>query len=159
MTDPDRPFDRERAMSVMASAFRNLVPYNAALDLEALDADRGLAVMRLPWRADLVGDPVREILHGGAITALMDACSGASVFFAMNEAVPIATLDLRIDYLRPAEPRKAVIARAECFKIGKNVAFTRAIAFHEDASDPIASAAGTFMLATKGDTVMRRGGA
>lgn len=146
-------------MAVMASAFRNMVPLNAALELEALDCDLGVAVMKLPWRADLVGNPVRGVLHGGAITALIDACSGAAVFFALPKGVPIATLDLRIDYLKPATPHLAVIARAECYRVGRNVAFTRAIAYHDDPSDPIASSAGTFMIATKGDSVMRRAGA
>jgi acyl-coenzyme A thioesterase PaaI-like protein len=58
----------------------------------------------------------------------------------------IATLDLRIDYLRPAEPPRDVRARAECYKAGKQVAFVRAIAFHDDDQAPIASAAGTFMI-------------
>ncbi len=158
MPEPRKPFDRERALSVMASAFRTMVPLNAALDLEAIDCDFGVSVMRLPWRADLVGNPVRGVLHGGAITALVDACSGASVFFALPKPVPIATLDLRIDYLKPATPHKAVTARAECYRVGRNVAFTRAIAYHDDPSDPIASSAGTFMIATKGDSVMRKAG-
>lgn len=145
-------------MAVMGSAFRNMVPHNAALDLEAIDCGPGLAVMRLPWREDLVGNPVRGVLHGGAITALLDACSGASVFFALPSPVPIATLDLRIDYLAPAKPHLAVIARAECYKLGRNVAFVRGVAYHEDPSDPIASSAATFMIATKGDSVMRRAG-
>lgn len=158
MTTP-RPFDRERALSVAASAFRNMVPHNAALELEVVDCDRAVAVMRLPWRADLVGDPVRGVLHGGAITALVDACSGAAVFFALPRPVPIATLDLRIDYLKPATPHKPVTARAECVKLGRNVAFTRAVAYHDDPGDPIASSAGTFMISTKGDSVMRKAGA
>lgn len=159
MSEARKAFDKDRAMAVMASAFRNMVPFNAALDLEALDCEFGVAVMRLPWRADLVGNPVRGVLHGGAITALVDACSGASVFFALPKVVPIATLDLRIDYLKPATPHLAVTARAECYRVGRNVAFTRAIAYHDDPNDPIASSAGTFMIATKGDSVMRKAGA
>ena len=51
--------------------------------------------------------------------------------------------DLRIDYLKPAETRRDVIARAECYKVTRNVAFVRAMAFHDEA-DPIAAAAGWF---------------
>jgi len=88
------------------------------------------------------------VLHGGAITALLDAASGAAVFAALTDFVPIATLDLRIDYLRPAEVGQAVHAHATCYKLARNVAFTRAVAYHDDPADPIAHSVGTFMLAT-----------
>jgi len=70
------------------------------------------------------------------------------VFAALTDFVPIATLDLRIDYLRPAEVGQAVHARATCYKLARNVAFTRAVAYHDDPADPIAHSVGTFMLAT-----------
>ncbi len=111
--------------------------------------ERGRAVFELPYDARLVGNPDNGIVHGGAITALLDACSGAAVFAALVEMVPIATLDLRIDYLRAAEANRTVTCRASCYKLTRNVAFTRALAFHDDEHDPIASAAGTFMLHTK----------
>jgi acyl-coenzyme A thioesterase PaaI-like protein len=71
------------------------------------------------------------------------------VFAALTQLAPIATLDLRIDYLRPADTGRDVIAHATCYKLTRNVAFTRAVAYHDDEADPIASAVGTFMLATK----------
>ena len=79
----------------------------------------------------------------------MDACCGAAVFMALKQPVPIATLDLRIDYLKPAPPGRDVIARARCYKVTKNVAFVRCVAYHEREDDPIASAVGSFMLSTK----------
>ena len=60
-------------------------------------------MFELPYDDKLVGNPDTGVMHGGAITALLDACSGAAVFAALDEWVPIATLDLRIDYLRAAE--------------------------------------------------------
>ena len=57
---------------------------------------------------------------------------------------------VRIDYVRPAAPGQAVIAEAECYRITRSVAFTRAFAHQGDAKDPVAAAAGTFMLGTKG---------
>ena len=89
------------------------------------------------------------MLHGGAITALLDGASGAAVFAALTEWKPIATLDLRIDYLRAAEPAATSLCRAHCYKVTRNVAFTRAVAYHDDEADPIAISAGTFMLGTK----------
>jgi uncharacterized protein (TIGR00369 family) len=117
--------------------------------MELLELERGEAKFRLPYDAKLVGNPDTWVLHGGAITALLDAASGASVFAALTDWVPIATLDLRIDYLRAAEPGRDVVCHATCYKRTRNVAFTRAIAYHDDPADPIASSVGTFMLSTK----------
>jgi acyl-coenzyme A thioesterase PaaI-like protein len=81
---------------------------------------------------------------------MLDGCCGMSVATMLTNPMPFATLDLRIDYARPATPGQAVIAEAECYRITHSVAFTRAFAHHGDAKDPIAAAAGTFMLGTKG---------
>ena len=78
----------------------------------------------------------------------------------MPQMQPIATLDLRIDYLRPAEPGQDVIAVATCHHMSKNVAFVRATAFHDPDGEPIATAVGTFMLGTMpGGGTKREGGA
>ena len=42
-----------------------------------------------------------------------------------------------------------MLCRAHCYKVTKNVAFTRAVAYVDDEADPIATSAGTFMLGTK----------
>lgn len=151
-----RPFDRERVLPLLDQGFRQMVPHNAALDLRVVDCAPGVVVLELPWAEHLVGNPDSGVLHGGAITSLLDACCGGAVFLKMPSPIPIATLDLRIDYLKPATPRRGVIARAECYKLGRSVAFARALAYHDE-SDPIASAAGTFMLSTKGKAVVGGG--
>lgn len=136
-------------------AFAQMVPHNAALGLQIVDFGPDFAVMRLPYQQKLVGNPDTGVLHGGAITALMDATSGAAVFMRQWSPVPIATLDLRIDYLRPATPNIDILARAECYRLTKSIAFTRAVAYHEaDAEKLVASAAGAFMISTKGRSVM-----
>ena len=113
------------------------------------DMQRGEATFELPYDKKLVGNPDTGVLHGGAITALLDACSGAAVFAALTDWKPIATLDLRIDYMRAGEVGRDIVCRAHCYKLTRNVAFTRAVAFHDDESDPIATSMGTFMIGTK----------
>jgi uncharacterized protein (TIGR00369 family) len=130
-------------------AFMQLVPHNRALGLVFERFARAEAVVTLPYDARLVGNPDTGVLHGGAISSLLDACCGAAVFMALDTPQPIATLDLRIDYLKPATAGSDVTAEAHCFKVTRNVAFVRAMAYH-DAADPIAAAAGTFMLTHKG---------
>ena len=67
---------------------------------------------------------------------------------SLDDATPVATLDLRIDYLKPATPGCDVVGHASCYKLTRNVAFVRGLAFHEDEADPIASVAATFMIKT-----------
>ena len=146
---------KSEVLARLKAAFTGLVPHNGALALELVDFDRerGAATMRLPYRAELVGNPDTGVLHGGVITTLLDACAGAAVFVRMWSPTAIATLDLRIDYLKPASPPEDVIAEATCYKLTSNVAFVRATAYHpgRGPDDPIASAAATFAIATKGN--------
>jgi uncharacterized protein (TIGR00369 family) len=142
MSTEDKPLRATRG-------FVDHIPHNRALGMKVLEFKRAEAIFQLPYDEKLVGNPDTGVLHGGAITALLDACSGAAVFAALTEWSPIATLDLRIDYLRAADPGRDITCRATCYKLARNVAFTRAVAYHDDESDPIATSAGTFMLGTK----------
>lgn len=141
--------ERVRLLAKLNRGFARVVPHNQALGLELVELEEARARFRLPWQEKLVGNPKTGVLHGGVITSMMDACCGAAVFMALAEPMPIATLDLRIDYLAPATPGQDVFARSSCYKVTRNVAFVRAVAYHHDEADPIASAAGTFMIATR----------
>lgn len=132
-------------VKTMASAS----PHMRALGLRFTRVEHGVVVSELPYRADLVGDPITGVLHGGVVTTLLDSTAGAAVFSRLSAPMPIATLDLRIDYLRPSTPHQPLRARVECFKLTHHVAFTRGIAYNEDEDDPVASMAGTFMLRTQ----------
>ena len=143
------PRDKEVALlATLNRHFHQVVPLNRALGIEVVELLDGEARMRLPYSPDLVGNPETGVLHGGAISAIMDACCGCAVFMKLSRPVAIATLDLRIDYLRPAAPGRDVVAHATCYRITKHVAFVRAVAYLDDESDPLASATGTFMLGT-----------
>jgi uncharacterized protein (TIGR00369 family) len=146
----------EERLALFQSLFSDLIPHSKALGLKVLAARRGFASMRLDWREELVGNPETGVLAGGPLTAMLDGCCGMSVATMLKDPMPFATLDLRIDYARPATPGQAVIAEAECYRITNSVAFTRAFAHHGDPKDPIAAAAGTFMLGTKGEVTRPR---
>ena len=143
--------EKAERLKLFQEWFSDTIPHNKALGLKIVDARKGFASMQLDWRAELVGNPETGVLAGGPLTALLDGCCGMSVATMLAKPEPFATLDLRIDYVRPAEPGKTVIAEAECYRITRSVAFTRAFAHHGDAKNPIAAAVGTFMLGTKGD--------
>ncbi|MFX4593043.1 PaaI family thioesterase, partial [Acinetobacter baumannii] len=89
------------------------IPHYGALGVQFVTAGRNAATLRLPYREDFIGDPETGTLHGGVITTLIDSVCGISVFMAMGRLLPIATLDLRIDYLKPATAGLDVLAVAE----------------------------------------------
>jgi len=121
-------------------------PYAVALRMETLSIDADGAKMRLPYDEQLVGDPATGVLFGGAVTSLLDHCCGAAVHAAMTQFQMIATLDLRIDYMRPARKGEAVIAHAVCYRRTRSIAFVRALAYESDPADPVAAAQAAFML-------------
>ncbi|MCW1382558.1 PaaI family thioesterase [Novosphingobium sp. KCTC 2891] len=102
--------------------------------------------LALPWREDLVGDPETGVLASGPIISLLDNCTSMSASARMKRFRPQVTLDLRIDYVRAAVPGKTIVARSECYQITRSMAFVRGIAHDGDITDPVAHAAGIFML-------------
>lgn len=102
--------------------------------------------LKMPYATALIGDEQTGIMASGPIVALMDMAAGMSIFAARKVYAPHVTLDLRVDYPRPAMPGADVIGRAECYKMTKSVAFVRGIAHDGDPENPVAHVAGTFMF-------------
>lgn len=101
--------------------------------------------LELPWREDLLGDRDRPVLASGPIISLMDMASGMAIWQTQGTFRPVATLDLRVDYQRPARDRASVKGRVECYRITRSAAFVRGIAYDDDIADPVAHVAGCFM--------------
>jgi uncharacterized protein (TIGR00369 family) len=146
--------EREEKLQRLDQGFTQAVPHNRALGMRFVDFADGEATILLPYADHLVGNPMTGVLHGGAITSLLDACCGAAVFMKLGVPAPIATLDLRIDYLRMAEPKRDILCKCECYKVTRSVAFVRGIAYHDDENDPIAAAAGSFILQGRGTPIV-----
>jgi uncharacterized protein (TIGR00369 family) len=121
-------------------------PHAAALGIEIVSVDAAGAVMRIPYDEKLVGDPASGVIAGGVVTSLLDHCCGSAVHAGMTAFTMIATLDLRIDYMRAATPGKAIFAHAHCYKRTHSVAFVRAVAYDDAPDDPVAAAQAAFML-------------
>ncbi len=100
--------------------------------------------MSLPYAEHLIGDPETGVLHGGVITTLLDTCCGFAAATALDDLGMTPTIDLRIDYMRPATPGQTIYADAEVYRETESVIFTRALAHHGDPERPIASAVGNF---------------
>jgi len=121
-------------------------PHPRALGFQLEGVEGDVVTLRCPYREDLIGDPVSKVLAGGLATTLLDHVCGMAVWVKLDRFVPIATLDLRIDYMRAAEPGLDLFARARCYKLTRSVAFVRGWAYDRDHKDPVAAAQSAFML-------------
>ncbi len=130
----------------LARDFLQALPHARALGMVLQDMGEGQAVVTMDYDSRFIGDPVTGVLHGGAISALMDTASGASVLSHPAAPASTATLDLRIDYMRPATPGQRITARAECHHVTRTVAFVRVTATDEDELRPVATGTATFTL-------------
>jgi uncharacterized protein (TIGR00369 family) len=117
--------------------------------LSGLRLDRfapGEAWSSLPYRPVCVGDTETGVLHGGVVTAMLDESCGMAVQLALDGTRAIATLDLRIDYQKPATPGLAIRAHSLCYRVTRSIAFVRATAYQETEDDPVATATACFMV-------------
>ncbi|MEO0760347.1 MAG: PaaI family thioesterase [Pseudomonadota bacterium] len=150
------------------------LPFSAELGMRLHGAADGVALLSVGYDQRLVGDPATGVMHGGVITALLDTACGSCVMARrqaggappggdtraqprpLPRVLSTATLDLRIDYMRPARPGIRILARAECYRQTRAIAFVRAVAYHDiapgadesdaDTADLVASASGAFIL-------------
>ncbi len=138
----DTPPDR----NAIVRQFIGALPHSRALGMELTDVTNGEATIHMDYDPRFVGDPDTGVIHGGAVSALMDTCGGAAVMSHPAAPAGTATLDLRIDYMRPATPGQRITAKATCYHVTRSVAFVRATATDEDTARPVATATGAFTV-------------
>jgi uncharacterized protein (TIGR00369 family) len=136
----------------IARQFIEAIPFSRALRMRLEEIGDGVAVISMPYDAALVGEPRTGVIHGGAVSALMDTCGGAAVMSHPEALAATATIDLRIDYMRPAQPGERITARASCYHVTRSVAFVRAEAWDADRTRPVAAATGAFTVERSGNT-------
>lgn len=117
-----------------------------ALGFAFVNRDGDRVRIRVPYRDDLIGDPETGVLSGGLVTTLLDHVGGLAVWVALDAFRPIATLDLRVDYMRAAEPGRDLIAEARCYRLTRSIAFVRAWAFEDSPDNPVAAAQAAYIL-------------
>ena len=132
-----------------AGQFIKAMPHALALGMELEDLEKGTAVISMPYSDKIVGDPKTGVVHGGAVSALMDTCCGAAVMSHPSNPAGTATIDLRIEYLRAATPGQKITTRATCYHVTRSVAFVRATATDDNEEVPVAMATGTFTVEGK----------
>ncbi len=134
------------AMNQLAHSMTQFVPWARAMGFQVTRIEEGRAFATQPYDPRLVGDLDTGVIHGGVLTTLLDNLCGIACAAALGEVRSVATLDLRIDYMRPAERDRDIIGEAECYHVTRSVCFTRAWAYHENRDRVIATAAGAFAI-------------
>jgi uncharacterized protein (TIGR00369 family) len=107
----------------------NVIPFNRLLGMKVESIEPGEVRIRLPFREDFIGDVTRPAVHGGVISALLDATGGAAVFTQIQAGDSVSTIDLLVDYLRPCTPGD-LIGHAKVVRMGGRVALVQLSAHH-----------------------------
>ncbi len=137
---------------VLRQVMEELIPFNRYLGVKLIEARTGFARLEVPFRDELVGDPMRPALHGGVLSALADAAGGAAVWTGLDDdRARVSTIDLRIDYLRPAR-LFTLIAEATVVRLGNRVGVADVRLFNADAEDvTVATGKGVYNITIKKD--------
>ena len=137
--------DRLKRLWDLGPIFVDSTPHGKMLGIKFVAIDIGRATLSLPYSKNLVGNKESGVLHGGVLTTILDQSSGLAAISAFKKMMAVATLDLRIDYMRAAEPGKTIIAEAHAYKTTRHIAFVRGIAHEGDIDDPVATSQASFM--------------
>jgi acyl-coenzyme A thioesterase PaaI-like protein len=118
------------------------------LDMKALVIGRGKATFSLKLPSDFAGPD--GAIHGGLFTIILDSIFGLTVFTTLEKLKPIATINLRTDYVAAAIPGNRVVCAADCEGVREDVAYVTGRLTREADGALIATGAGAFMIGTKG---------
>ncbi|HEX5355487.1 MAG TPA: PaaI family thioesterase, partial [Aquabacterium sp.] len=131
-----------------ADAFIAGIPYAVASGMKVTELGKGTVSLYQPARDTWTGDSELQMIHTGCLSVLADTACGLAVGAAMDTPEPIATLDLRMDYLRPAMANTELVCKAECYRLSRSIGFVRGQVFQIGQDEPVATVNATFMRAT-----------
>tara|TARA_R110002072_G_scaffold299006_1_gene473800 strand:- start:5312 stop:5989 length:678 start_codon:yes stop_codon:yes gene_type:complete len=149
MTESNR-FQHSDAVET-AWHFTEQLPHGRDLGMKVVRVEDNQASIRLspqPWMFE--GDDDREEVCTSILYSLADSACGLAVFAEAQELTPIATLDLRMDYLRPADGDRALLAVATCLHLTEEIAFIHCDILSHGGSQPLATGSATFVRNTDG---------
>jgi uncharacterized protein (TIGR00369 family) len=135
----------DSSLQAMAERFLSALKHCQLLQMRVDHASSDGMTLVMPWSPAIVGNPQTGAVHGGALTTLMDTTCGMATLCVLPRFEVCPTLDLRIDYMHTAVPGKPIYGHAQCYRVTRDVIFTRGTAYQDDPDQPICHVVGTFM--------------
>ena len=146
--------DQKANEARLRQVFEESVPFNRVLGLKVESLDPDAPKLRFDMRPELIGNPRRQILHGGVISAVLDVAAGFAIHLAVGKSrsenpheghfPTIGTIDLRVDYLRPGRGAY-FIATGRVVRLGNRVAVAH-MELTNDAGELIATGGAAYMV-------------
>jgi uncharacterized protein (TIGR00369 family) len=147
--------DAAKLEARLRQTFEEAVPFNRVLGLKVESLDPDAPKLRFDMRPELIGNPRRQILHGGVIAAVLDVAASFAIHLAVarqradepaeGHFPTIGTIDLRVDYLRPGRG-KHFIATGRVVRLGNRVAVAH-MEMANDSGELIATGGAAYMVA------------
>ena len=142
----------DNAKELFRHVIDDMMPAHKLLGITLKDISDGYALLSMPYKPELVGDPRTSRLHGGMIAALLDSCGGAAALTTLtSQSDLLASIDIRIDYLEPGRPQD-VLAEAKLHRSGKAIIVTSMRAWHPESDITIAEARGVYRVRRGNET-------
>ncbi|MAM59861.1 PaaI family thioesterase [Hydrocarboniclastica marina] len=130
--------------------FTEQVPHGRDLGMQVVSISGNQVCMSLTPQPWMLADEGTEEICTGVLYSLADSASGLAVFAEAQDLSPIATLDIRMDYFRPAVSDRTLSAVATCRHLNDEVAFIHCDVLSEGDNQPVATGRATFMRNTRG---------
>ncbi len=122
------------------------IPFHKFLGLKVLELKKGYVKMRFPLRPELIGDVRSGNWHGGVIATALDAAGGmAAASLLKSKDDKLATLDIRVDYLKPNQS-ESIMVTGEVIRSGNSSIVTNLKAFNEATEELLADGRAVFSV-------------
>lgn len=141
--------DEQTSLKVdeILSLWRQRSGFHGEMKAKIIEADKNSVLLRMPFNSDFCADTEKELIHGGVLTALIDSALGLSTMLAVPGLKTLATLDMRVEYLRPAKSRSDLMVFAECYRVSRHISFNRGrVWFDGEERNQVAVGYATFAL-------------
>lgn len=142
----------KEGQALLQQVMEEYIAFNKYLGLKVESFDVQAPKLRFDMRPELVGNPSRQILHGGVISATLDVAGGFAIMLSIAGESPVTptsfpnmgTIDLRVDYLRPGRG-KYFIATARIVRKGSRIAVVH-MELHNDEGELIATGGAAYVV-------------
>ena len=153
------PVEVDILLAKIREYYLELLPFNKVLgiDIDELDYETAQAVTRFSMTKDLIGNPVAGILHGGVTASVIDLTGGLSALIScvkLHGDKPVdviekkmtssATIDMRVDYLRPGKG-KAFKCKSRIIRAGSRIVVSK-IDLYNEIKSRIATGTATYLI-------------